>query len=137
MRLKLNIIYDKLKDFNENLIKWRKPVPPDYCKMVGIIHKDYANIVLDNCFKIDTYISKFMGEYECTEYNKHDSVEFVWLVPLDAVEKLREKASRLKAVFKKVSVISFEIHEVTVYDQRIPIIEVCVIIILHTVCCWI
>ena len=104
-------------------------------RLVGIIDKDYANIVLEDWFKIKIYISKFMGEYECTEYNKHDSVEFVLLVPLDAVEKLCEKASRLKAVFKKVSVISFETHEVTEYDQWIPIIEVCVIIILHTVCC--
>ena len=115
----------KLKDCNEMLKKWKKPIPPDYCKMVGIVDKDYATIVLEDCFKIDTYISECLGQFECTEYSESDSVKFVWIIPLDAAEELREKASKLKEAFKKASFISLEIHEVTIFNHRIPTLEVC------------
>ena len=114
----------KLKDLNEMLKKWKKPTPPDYCKMVGIVDKDYTTIVLEDCFKIDIYISECLGQFECTEYNKSDSVEFVWIIPLAAVEGLREKASYLKEGFKKQLFISFEIHGVTIFNHRIPTLEV-------------
>jgi len=69
--------------------------------MVGIVDKDYAKIVLEDCFRIDTYIAEHLGQFERTEYNESNSVEFVWLVSLAAVDGLRDKASHLKEALKK------------------------------------
>ena len=125
-KFEAKIMYNKkLKDFNEMLIKWNKPIPPDYCKMVGIVDKDYNEIVLEDCFKIDSYISENLGQFQCVEYNKSDSVQFVWLIPMAAVDKLCKKASHLKEGFKKELFISFEICGVIIYDQRIQTFEVC------------
>jgi len=115
----------KLQEIHKMFEKWNKPVPPDYCKMIGIIDKDYDEIVLDDCFKIDTYISETLGQFQCIEYNKSNSVEFVWLVPVDAVEGLCKEASDLKIAFKKKLFQSLKIHEITIFDSRIPNLEVC------------
>jgi len=115
----------KLKELAEAYQCSNEEPPPGYKKMVAIVDKDYATIVLEDCFKIDTYISECLGQFECTEYSESDSVKFVWIIPLDAAEELREKASKLKEAFKKASFISLEIHEVTIFNHRIPTLEVC------------
>jgi len=115
----------KLQEINYMFKKWNKPVPAEYCKMIGIVDKDYDEIVLEDCFKIDTYISETLGQFQCVEYNKSDSVEFVWLVPVAAVEGLREKASHLKEALKEKLFMRLEIHGVTIFDSRIPAVEVC------------
>ena len=127
---------EKLKNFNEKLIKLKKPVPPDYCKMIAIVNVDYKKINLKDCCEIDDFIAEYLREYECTERNKHHSVEFVWLVPLNAVEHLREKASQLREAFEKKSFISFEIHGVTIYDHRVSTRQVWIVDGITTCMLW-
>ena len=114
----------KLKEINDMFKIWNKPVPPEYCKMIGIVDKDYDEIVLEDCFTIDTYISETLGQFQCVEYNRSDSVEFVWLVPVAAVEGLHEKALHLNEALQKKLFMSLKIDGVIVFDSRIPTLEV-------------
>lgn len=117
----------KLKEINDMFKRWNKPAPPEYCKMIGIIDKDYDEIVLKDCFQIDNYISEALGQFQCIEYNKANSVEFVWLVPIDAIEGLNRKVSHLKEDLKKNLFVSLEIHGVKVFINRIPPAKVSII----------
>ena len=62
---------EKLKDLNENFSKWRKPLPPNYYKMVAIVDKNYDQIVLQDCMEIDDFIADCLSQYD-SEYSKHN-----------------------------------------------------------------
>ena len=123
-KFEAKIVYNKkLKEINNMFTKWEKPIPSDYCKMVGIINRDYAEIILEDCFKIDTYISECLREFQCIEYSESNSVKFVWLVPIAAVKGLCQKAAQIIDALKRESFKFFEIHGITIFDDRNPTLE--------------
>ena len=114
----------KLKELDKIFKQFKKPIPPDYCQMVGIINKDYDEIVLEDCFKIDTYVSETLGQFENTEISKNNSVKFVWLVPIAEVPVLCQKATQIKEELKRESFLFLGINGITIFDNRNAALEV-------------
>jgi len=121
-KFKAKVRYDKkLREINEMFVRSKVPMSEEYCKMVGIVDRDYSEIVLEDCIKIDDYISEVLGPFQCIEWNKCHSVGFVWLIPKASVIALCQRASQIKDEIKTKLFIFFEIHKIIVFDDRSPI----------------
>ena len=115
-----NKIYYKktLTDLCQQFKDQSMELPSNYCKMIGIVDKDYDEITGEDYRIIDQFIAENLGPYKLIQVEESNSVAFVWLVPVYTAWALYNKALLIKEEIQAKSFICLKVGDFTVFDTR-------------------
>ena len=108
----------RLKDIFDTFEADDKGPPDGYTEMVAIIDKDYAQITVDECKKIEEFLSTHFSDLPPAKRARHHSVQLTWYIPTAAVLPLLIKAYQTREYFTlQPTIVYLSIAGVMVWDK--------------------